>query len=401
MCAAGVSLKLARVREADTTTTGRALLLALLLGAAAGAMAGPRTAVLQPLAEAQLVLLKVLAVPVVVASILQGVGGVSLRRLGGLGLRLAAAYGLLALAATATGAAVAGLLFDFAATPAPASGAAGPAVVPRPLLAGWADGLTLDHSIPLALLASLALALATSAWRERIGPAAALRSAFRRFHALTDRALQAALWLLPLGVFALVAVAVGNASLDTARRLGVALVAVYAAQAVVALLLLALAPSPRALVVAAREALVTAFATGSSAASLPVEQRAAEAGLGRDPAAAAFALSLGANVCKAGTAAFLGALSVATLALSGREATVGEFGAVALVATIAAIATPPVTGGGFVMLAFVASQAGLPLDRVAALLALPLVGKANTPLNALGRLVCVVRLVPARAPASV
>lgn len=372
-----------------------------MCGAAVGALAGPRASLLQPLAEAQLVLLKALAVPVVVASILTGVGGVSLRQLGALGLRLVAAYGLLALAATAAGAAVAGLLFEVTATPALAAGDAGPGVTRRPLLAGWADGLTLDHAIPIALLASLALALATSAWRERVGPAAGLGNAFRRFHAFTERALQAVVWLLPLGVFALVAVAVGNASLDTARRLGVALIAVYAAQALVALLLLALAPEPRALLAAGREALVTAFATGSSAASLPVEQRAAEAGLGRDPVAAAFALSLGANVCKAGTAAFLGALSIAAFTLSGREATAGELGAVTLIATVAAIATPPVTGGGFVMLAFVATQAGLPLDRVAALLALPLVGKANTPLNALGRLVCVVRLVPARAPASV
>ncbi len=386
---------------AGATTTGRGLLVGLLCGAAFGVVAGPRASALQPLAEAQLVLLKALAVPVVVASILTGVGGVSLRQLGGLGLRLVAAYGLLALAATAAGAAVAGLLFGVAARPALAAGDAGPGVTRRPLLAGWADGPTLDHAIPIALLVSLALALATSAWRERIGPAAGLESAFRHFHALTDRALQAVLWLLPLGVFALVAVAVGNASLDTARRLGVALVAVHAAQALVALLLLALAPAPRALLAAAREALVTAFATGSSAASLPVEQRAAEAGLGRDAAAAALALSLGANVCKAGTAAFLGALSVAAFTLSGREATAGELGAVTLIATVAAIATPPVTGGGFVMLAFVASQVGLPLDLVAALLALPLVGKANTPLNALGRLVCVVRLVPARAPASV
>jgi Na+/H+-dicarboxylate symporter len=389
------------MRGESAKPPGPRLLLALLLGAAAGALVGPRTAVLQPLAEAQLLLLKVLAVPVVVASILKGVGGVSLRQLGGLGLRLAAAYALLALAATTAGAVVAGLLFDVAATPALASGDAGHAGARRPLLAGWADGLTLDHAIPIALVAALALALATAAWRERVGPAAALGRAFLRFHAVTDLALQVVLWLLPLGVFALVAIAVGSASLETARRLGLALVAVYAAQALVALFLLALAPSPRPLLAAAREALVTAFATGSSAASLPVEQRAAEAGLGRDPATAAFALSLGANVCKAGTAAFLGALSIAAFALSGREATAGELGAVALVATVAAIATPPVTGGGFVMLAFVASQVDLPLDLVAALLALPLVGKANTPLNALGRLVCVARLVPARAPASV
>lgn len=52
------------------------------------------------------------------------------------------------------------------------------------------------------------------------------------------------------------------------------------------------------------------------------------------------------------------------------------------------------------MLGFVARQAGLPLDLVALLLALPFVGKANTPVNALGRLACLVALVPRKGASS-
>jgi Na+/H+-dicarboxylate symporter len=117
-------------------------------------------------------------------------------------------------------------------------------------------------------------------------------------------------------------------------------------------------------------------------------------GLRREPATAAFVLSLGNALSKAGTAAFLGALGAAALLLAGLPAGTVHLVPVVLASTVAALATPPVAGGGFVMLGFVAQQAGLPLDLVALLLGVPFVGKANTPVNALGRLACVAALVP-------
>lgn len=61
----------------------------------------------------------------------------------------------------------------------------------------------------------------------------------------------------------------------------------------------------------------------------------------------------------------------------------------------AAIATPPISGGGLIMLGLVFQQAGLPLGLVGVIGGLPLLGKGNTPLNALGRLVCA-RLIDPR-----
>jgi Na+/H+-dicarboxylate symporter len=372
--------------------------LALVLGAGAGAVLGQRAEALRPLADLLLLLLKVLAVPAVVVSILHGLAGGSLRQLGGLGLRLVAAYGAIAFLATAIGAASAMLMLG--------GPRAGDARLAREsgqptgaLVDGWwrPESLTLEHAIPLALVLSLALGLAIAAWRERdpAGPAVALQAGIRRLHAFVFRLLGVVLLYLPLGVFALVAIAFGQASAQTARAMATALAAVYAAQLVVAGLLVALAPlRARDFLSAVRGALVTAFATGSSAASLPVELQAAVRGLGRDPGAAGFALSLGASVCKAGTAAFLGALSLLAMAHSGQPVGWTDVGALVLVGTLAAVATPPVAGGGFVMLGFVVQQAGLPLDVAATLVAVPFVGKGNTPVNALGRLACAARLLP-------
>ena len=387
-------------------TLGWQLAAALVLGVAVGIVAGPRSAALRPLADLLLALLKGLAVPAVVAFALAGVSGVSPRRMGALGARLLAAFALLSLAATAVGAACAVLILGPATAPrAPEADPLAP-LPPPDLLHGWwrPATLTLEHAIPAALVAALLVGFAVAAWRERDpdGPGAAFHEAFRQLADLVACALGLVLVYLPVGVFALVATAVGAAAGGSARGLAGALLAVYAAQAVVSLALVGLAAaggeSPRRFLAAIRDALVTALATGSSAASLPVEARAAVDGLRREPAAAAFALSLGTALSKAGTAAFLGALGAAALLLAGLPAGAFRLAPVVLAATVAALVTPPVAGGGFVMLGFVAQQAGLPLDLVALLLALPFVGKANTPVNALGRLACVVALVPRKEP---
>ena len=382
-------------------TLGWRLVAAVGLGVAVGIVAGPRSAALRPLADLLLALLKGLALPAVVAFVLAGVSGVAPRRWGALGARLVAAYALLSLAATAVGVASALLILQAAAPHA--AGSAMPAPLPpQGILHGWWSPvtLTLEHAIPPALLAALAAGFAVGAWRERNpdGPGARLHVVFRRFADLVARALGLVLVYLPVGVFALIATAVGSADGAGAQGLALALLAVYAAQAVVSVALVALAAvrgeRPRPFLAAIRAALVTALATGSSAASLPVEARAAVDGLGREPAAAAFALSLGTALSKAGTAAFLGALGAAGLLLAGLPVGVPGLAPVVLAATVAALATPPVAGGGFVMLGFVAQQAGLPLDLVALLLGVPFVGKINTPVNALGRLACIAALVP-------
>jgi Na+/H+-dicarboxylate symporter len=81
---------------------------------------------------------------------------------------------------------------------------------------------------------------------------------------------------------------------------------------------------------------------------------------------------------------------------SGLEVTWPWIAQVVAWSTIAGLATPPVSGGGFVMLALVFGQTGVPLAWVPVLTGLPFIGKLNTPLNALGRLLLAVALRPAR-----
>jgi Na+/H+-dicarboxylate symporter len=142
---------------------------------------------------------------------------------------------------------------------------------------------------------------------------------------------------------------------------------------------------------------VTAVATGSSAATLPLELRVAEGPLEVPPAIARTVMPLGTTFSKMGTTAFLGALGVTGGLASGMDVSWGWIALVVGWSTVAGIATPPVSGGGFVMLALVFGQTGVPLAWVPVLTALPFIGKLNTPLNALGRLLLATALKPAAA----
>jgi Na+/H+-dicarboxylate symporter len=380
-------------------TLGWRLVAALVLGVAVGIVTGPRSAALRPLGDLLLAFLESLAVPAVVAFVLAGVSGVAPRRMGALGVRLVASFALLSFAAAAVGAACAALVLGAATLPM-MPGPALPSPLPQGIPQGWGrpNRLTLEQVIPVALMAALVIGFGVAVWRQRDpeGPGAKLHAGFKRLADLVARALGLVLIYLPIGVFALVATAVGAAGGAGGR--GLALFSVYAAQVAVSVALVSLVAwwgeRPRRFLTAIREALVTALATGSSVASLPVELKSAVEGLGRERTPAAFALSLGTALSKAGTAAFLGALGAATLLLAGHPAGASRLAVVILAATAAALATPPVAGGGFVMLGFVAQQAGLPLDLVALLLGVPFVGKGNAPVNALGRLACLAALVP-------
>jgi Na+/H+-dicarboxylate symporter len=209
----------------------------------------------------------------------------------------------------------------------------------------------------------------------------------------TARALSAGLgWVMyyaPIGTFALAAVAFGTASPSLARGFLTTVVAVTAGHAVLLLSLAALLAFGRRgawrTIWAAREALVTALATGSSAASLPVEVRVAER-LGVARGQAGLAIPIGVTFSKVGSTCYIAGLTVMGLALTGHSAW-PWLPLVTALAALAGLFTPPISGGSFVMLGFLFAETGVPLALVPLFTSVPFMAKANTPLNALGRLV--------------
>lgn len=351
----------------------RALVIALALGIALGLALGARASSLSPLGSAFVVALQAAAPAIVffsVAGTWQELRLQSLGRFGGTVVSLSLAGALIAcFIAACVGAGLSG-----PAVPPGGGVVAAVTVAPPRARLEWQELLAIPG---LGLAAVFGEALAALARRGGVGAARAERAmAFLR--SARDGLVGALMTIAPFGALALVAVAVGRASKDVMATAAGAYVAVGLAQAAVALgLWIALRASRGgAALPPLRGLFIGALATGSSAASLPLEMRAAES-LGLPQGPSSLSLSLGIAVSKIGTASFLAALA----ALSG-----GPVFAVIPVAALAGVATPPVSGAGLLMLTWVFQQAGLDPANAAILAGLPLIGKLNTPVNALGRL---------------
>jgi Na+/H+-dicarboxylate symporter len=118
----------------------------------------------------------------------------------------------------------------------------------------------------------------------------------------------------------------------------------------------------------AREALITAFATSSSAATLPVTLRCAEQHLHVKRDVAGFVIPLGATVNMDGTALYeaIAALFIANLV--GVELSVMQQMIVFVTAMLAAMGAPGIPSAGMVTMVMVLQSVGLPAEAIAILL---------------------------------
>lgn len=118
----------------------------------------------------------------------------------------------------------------------------------------------------------------------------------------------------------------------------------------------------------AREALVTAFATSSSSATLPVTLRCVEQHLHVKPGIAGFVLPLGATVNMDGTALYEAAAALFIANLAGIDLNGMQQMIVFVTAMLAAIGAPGIPSAGMVTMVMVLQSVGLPAEAIAILL---------------------------------
>ena len=114
-----------------------------------------------------------------------------------------------------------------------------------------------------------------------------------------------------------------------------------------------------------RTAIVFAFSTASSNATIPVTLNTVEKRLGVDKSVASFTVPLGATINMDGTAIMQGVATVFIASVYMVDLTIGDYLTVILTATIASIGTAGVPGVGLIMLTMVLTQVGLPVEGVA------------------------------------
>lgn len=118
----------------------------------------------------------------------------------------------------------------------------------------------------------------------------------------------------------------------------------------------------------AREALITAFATSSSSATLPVTLRCVEQHLHVKREVAGFVVPLGATVNMDGTALYEAAAALFVANLVGIELNLVQQLIVFFTAMIAAVGAPGIPSAGMVTMVMVLQSVGLPAEAIAILL---------------------------------
>ena len=119
----------------------------------------------------------------------------------------------------------------------------------------------------------------------------------------------------------------------------------------------------------ANEAMITAFVTRSSSATLPVSMRVANENLGVPPSISSFALPIGATINMNGTAIYIAICAMFIGYATGQPLTYSQQFTVMITATLAAIGTAGVPGAGALMLIMALESIGLSLETGSAVAA--------------------------------
>ena len=352
------------------------ILIGLVLGVIAGLVLGHKVDFLERIGKAFIDLLKMLVGLIVFSSLVVGMCHISdPKKLGRIGIRT-----LLFYAATTVVAIGFGLLMVFIFKPGAGLGLPIPeahlqgsktiglvdflfAIVPSNPFAAFAEGNILQI-IVFSIFFAFAITLAGERGQKVLG---LLESVSEVMYSLTQFIMK----LAPYGVFALIATAVGGIGLKVIYPLLKFLMCNYIAcllqifvvfcLALRYLVKLRVAPFFKGM----KDAIVLAFTTSSSSATLPVSLECARYHLGLSPDISGFVLSLGSTVNMNGAAIGQAISAIFIAQAYGIEVTVVKVLILIFVSLVSAIGAAGIPGTGIVMLSVVLNAMGLPLEGIA------------------------------------
>ncbi len=319
--------------------------------------------------------IRMLVAPIVLVTIASGITALAdPKRLGSLGGRTIGLFAFTTFVAVSVGMLVASLIHPGVGAPlgTAAPHPLGPPVTPYDQLIGIiplniVDALAKGDMLALIFVAIL-LGVGTVVAGE---PGKPFARGLQALSAVLLKVVGIVMEATPFGVFALIANAVaanGAAVFVNVGWLALAVVLGSLIQIVVvhSLILrlvakLPLLPFFRGIV----DALVVAFSTASSSATLPVAMRVAEKNLGVGRPVFSTVLPLGASIGKDGTAMYVGLLAMFALQAFGTPLTPQVYGTVLLTGALAAFGTAPVPSASLFMLAAVLSAVGIAPEQTA------------------------------------
>ncbi len=387
------------------------ILIGLVLGVIVGLLFGPKAAIIEPVGTIFLRLITLVVVPLVFVSLLLGTAGVGdIKSVGRMGIKTLAYFIFTTVLAISVGLLLANLVkpgsglnqevqarvqkttevqapVDLQKLQKPSTTQVLIDIVPTNPVKAFTEGNMLQV-IFLALLFGTVLTMIP---KEKSQPLLTF------LDGLNDAIIQVvhiAMKLAPYGVLALIASVTGKFGLNILFTLFK-----YAATVIGGLLLYTVAwnslavaslgkMSPWYFFRGVREALLIAFSTSSSNATLPVALDCLDR-IGISRQFSSFVMPLGATINMDGTALYQGVSAVFIAQLYGIPIGIEGQLMIVLMATLASIGAAGVPSAGIITLVMVLKQIGLPLEGLALILGVErFLDMCRTTTNVTGNLAC-------------
>ncbi len=214
------------------------------------------------------------------------------------------------------------------------------------------------------------------------------------FYAVIDKVMTFIISLSPIGVFAMMTWVVAKQGPNILGSLALVLLCAYLGYIVHAVLIYSFSAkafagvSPIAFFKGAAPAMIFAFTSTSSAATLPVSKECADK-LGAESDVSSFVLPLGATINMDGTAIYQCVATIFLATCSGMHLTIGQMVVIVVTATLASIGTAGTPGAGMIMLAMVLTAMGIDVNMIMIIYGIDrLFDMGRTCLNVTGDISC-------------
>ncbi|MDO5532687.1 dicarboxylate/amino acid:cation symporter [Sutterella sp.] len=373
------------------------MMIGLAVGVVVGAFVDSQfaTTYLQPLGTLFIRLIRMVVVPLVVATIIAGSAGISdTAKLGRVALKVLIVYAITTAISVTFGLLFAnaiqpGMGLDLSTEGLAAKAVSAPAlsetllnIVPINPMEAMAKGSMLQI-IFFAVMFGFGLA----ALGERGKP---VLNFFELVGDVMIRMTGYVMLYAPIGVFGLISFTVAKHGLQVLiPLLTLVLTSLIATAVLVFVILVPMVAilgktGPAKFLKGIFEPWLIAFTTCSSAAALPANLKAARI-LGSTKAIASFSIPLGNTVNMNGTAVYMGVCSVFAAEVFGIDLSMTDQITIVLMGVLAAVGTAGVPGAGLIMTTVVFTQVGIPLEAVALIAGIDrLLDMIRTSINVVG-----------------
>jgi len=351
----------------------------MIAGICLGYFYGEQVSVLKPIGQLFINMIKMVVIPLIFFSILNGIASVSdARTFGRVGMKALIAY-----SSTTVFAVIIGLTFANVFEPGLGvhidlsselsvephhSGDLGDIlmnIIPSNPFKAMSDANTIQV-VFFAFFTGFALILIGDKGNE-------VRSFVASATQLVFKMIELVIKLTPYGVFAIMAWVVGHYGIDVVLSLGSFVLTVTAALALQyvvfgVLILVFTGLNPLYFYRKMLETQAVAFATVSSKATLPIAIKELMQKLGVSKQSASFILPLGASMNMDGVAIYLGICAIFFAQIFGIDLSFQQYLIIIVTSTIGSIGAAGFPGGSMVMMGMVLTSVGIPLEGVSLIL---------------------------------